>query len=462
MTNADKPFNREQLAQQYIPDFLEESDEHLRKSALNLLALEKAMLDPEDQSKKIVELIHELFRAFHTLKGLSGIVGLVPAVELSHTIESILDSLRAKSIQLNPGVIDSLVRGTQTLEKVIVDLTKENAPLPDLTQLLAELAAHLPEEIDPTETSQMSQSEDISEPSDEFASVHPLTGLPEALAVRLDEDDWQQISKAARTGKKFAVAIFTPSEEKAVAGISVNSVRNILTSAAELLKAVPLLTDEQVQFGFLLFSNEALKTETLPELDWHFPKVIMPEKDDSAAKNSGNVDQIRISSAVRVDIQRLDELMRHVGDLIVSRSRLADVLPQLRGAPQNSLEILDQTTSVIERQLRALRESVMRIRMVPLNEAFSRLPLAVRDLARESDRRVRLEIEGEETEIDKMLVEQLHEPLLHLARNAITHGIETPAERTRIGKPPEGLPCAAALKEIIFSSASAMMALGSI
>lgn len=134
----------------------------------------------------------------------------------------------------------------------------------------------------------------------------------------------------------------------------------------------------------------------------------------------------------------MDELMRLVGDLVVTRSRISEALPRLVGAPPAVLEGLDETAVKLERQVRYLREAVMRVRLVPLTEVFSRLPLTVRDMARNTGKNAQLLVKGGDTEIDKALVERLADPLMHIVRNAITHGIEAPDERLAVGKPAEG------------------------
>jgi two-component system chemotaxis sensor kinase CheA len=142
---------------------------------------------------------------------------------------------------------------------------------------------------------------------------------------------------------------------------------------------------------------------------------------------------------VRVDLGRLDELMRMVGDLAISRARLEDNLGRLEETvPANQLRPLRETNQAMERHLRQLRQGVMRVRLVPVGEIFARMQFVVRDLARESQKKVTLVLSGQETEIDKFVVERMMDPLLHLVRNALSHGIESEQERVRIGKPPEG------------------------
>jgi two-component system chemotaxis sensor kinase CheA len=135
----------------------------------------------------------------------------------------------------------------------------------------------------------------------------------------------------------------------------------------------------------------------------------------------------------------LDELMRLVGDMVVRRARLDDTLQRIeRHVPFQEWRALQEHSSGIERQLRDLREAVMRVRLVPVGEIFRRMPFVVRDLARDSGKRVRLDLVGQATEIDKFLIERMMDPVLHLVRNAISHAIETPEQRIAAGKSPEG------------------------
>jgi two-component system chemotaxis sensor kinase CheA len=142
---------------------------------------------------------------------------------------------------------------------------------------------------------------------------------------------------------------------------------------------------------------------------------------------------------VRVDLSRLDDLMRLAGDLVVTRARLDDTLARVeRHVPPHQFRLLQEHESLMERQLRDLRDAIMRVRLVPVGEVFRRMPFVVRDLARDIGKRVQLEISGHSTEIDKFLIERMMDPILHLVRNAVGHGIETVDARIAAGKPPEG------------------------
>jgi two-component system chemotaxis sensor kinase CheA len=140
-----------------------------------------------------------------------------------------------------------------------------------------------------------------------------------------------------------------------------------------------------------------------------------------------------------VDLNRLDDLMRMVGDMVIRRARLADALARVeRYVPATDWRAIQENAAGIERQLRDFRDGIMRVRLVPVGEIFRRMPFVVRDLARETARRVHVTLSGQETQIDKFLVERMMDPVLHLVRNAVSHGIESVSERIAAGKPPDG------------------------
>src|SRR6185295_5522288 len=142
---------------------------------------------------------------------------------------------------------------------------------------------------------------------------------------------------------------------------------------------------------------------------------------------------------VRVDLARLDDLMRMIGDLVILRARLGDAIARVeKHLPSAEWRAIQENTSALERQLRDLRAGVMRVRLVPVGEIFRRVPFVVRDLARETGKRVSVDISGQATEIDKFLVERMLDPILHVVRNAVSHGLESVDERIAAGKPPDG------------------------
>jgi two-component system chemotaxis sensor kinase CheA len=189
--------------------------------------------------------------------------------------------------------------------------------------------------------------------------------------------------------------------------------------------------------AFLSWRDDGITYDMLPPDAQTTPPAAI---DPSAGLPIRGADPVPASTNfVRVDLVRLDDLMRLVGDLVVSRARLEDALLRVEPfVPAGAWRTLRDETEGIERQLRDLREGVMRMRLVPVAEIFRRMPFVVRDLARDSGRRVQLEMSGQATEIDKFLIERMMDPVLHLVRNAVSHGIETPEERTAAGQRPDG------------------------
>jgi two-component system chemotaxis sensor kinase CheA len=171
------------------------------------------------------------------------------------------------------------------------------------------------------------------------------------------------------------------------------------------------------------------------------PRPATPGGAAGAAADEYAVDASGVSPShvVRVDLTRLDELMRSVGDLVISRARLTDSLSRIESiVPAGLWRTIQDNTIAIDRQIRTLREGIMRVRLVPIGEIFRRMPFVVRDLARETGKKVKLDLHGQSTEIDKYLIERMLDPVVHLVRNALSHGLETVEERIAQGKRPEG------------------------
>ncbi|MGC8872864.1 MAG: chemotaxis protein CheA [Chloroflexia bacterium] len=242
---------------------------------------------------------------------------------------------------------------------------------------------------------------------------------------------------------------FRPSPALAEQGINVNTVRARLREAGEIVHAAPRVDAEgSISFEFLvvgpvdeeqvaLWESRGLSCRpyplpaATPAVEAQAPRAPTAPLPPAPSLTPSNV--------VRVDLARLDELMRLVGELVIDRSRLEDELRQMeRALPSAEWRSLQEISSVMGRHLRDLREAVMRVRMVPIGEVFDRMRFVVRDLARDSGKQVRLEMSGQATEIDKYIVERMMDPLLHLVRNAVSHGLEMPKERAERGKPPEG------------------------
>jgi two-component system chemotaxis sensor kinase CheA len=409
VTAAESNVNKEFFAQ-FLDDYFSECDEHLTVVRGALLAIESFVGQPRLDR----ELIDKLFRSFHTLKGISGMVGVHEAERLAHHMESLLRALREGQLILSPDGMDGLVEGTRAMEQVIVARRVEDPP-PDISRALSRLEALI---------SSVPQSD---RPSAEEATVSTAPG---------------------REGTRLWRFEFTPSSSLSERGVNVNSIRSRLQGIGEIVRALPLVSAEGgVTFEFIV-ASAAGENDFTPWRDdgltfapsgMSGPAAPVPATDEGLSVAS-QLPALAPSNVVRVDLARLDELMRMVGELVISRSHLDDNLKRVENIlPPAEWQALEENNLAFERQLRYMREGVMRVRMVPIGEVFERMHFVVRDLAREYQKTVRLELAGQRTEIDKLLVERLMEPLLHLVRNAISHGLEPESERVARGKPPEGV-----------------------
>jgi two-component system chemotaxis sensor kinase CheA len=402
MTN-DRTDKNDEFVAQFLDDFYSECDELLTLIRRSLLVLEDS-LDGRAFDRRLLD---ELFRSFHTLKGISGMVTLSAAETLAHSLESYLRELREGNATINSQGFDALAAGVSTLESVI-QARRNNQDIPNIDAIV--------ERID----------EVVASPNAEkTGSTYEPGQSTSTEAVR----QWQ--------------VEFTPSAQLAEREVNLNSVRARLQELGELVSAKPVIKGAgEIAFEFVLATNASetlfagLKEDGLVFLQMEAVKVDQVNE----TKDTRPITAAAPTSVVRVDLARLDELMQMIGELVISRTRLEEQLIEMkRTLPAASWRPLQETSLAMERQLRNLRESVMRVRMVQIGEIFERMQFVVRDLARESGKKIDVQISGGETEIDKYLVERMMEPLLHLVRNAVSHGLETVNERQKEGKSSEGL-----------------------
>jgi two-component system chemotaxis sensor kinase CheA len=402
----ESEFN-EHFFEQFLDDYFTESDEHLRSVRRHLLALEDALLSGQTIERSV---LNELFRSFHTLKGISAMANITAAESLAHSMENYLRVLREEQVGLTEEGLNALIESTKKLE-LIVAARRNGEEIPSIDAEIERLDAFASEETAKT-------------------------------AVPVGDDDAAKNQKAEAAGARYLFT-FTSAPEFAARDINVNSVRDRLQAIGTIHKSTPSVREGgRIAFEFTVETS----TDESAFEGWQadgitFEKIAPPEPEPlketpAELPKAGFFGQTNV---VRVDLTRLDELMLMVGELVLSRAKLTEQLRllenKLASAEWRSLQEINHS---IERQLRILRDGVMRVRMIPIGEIFERMKFAIRDLARETGKRARIEITGENTEIDKLLVERMLDPFLHLVRNAIAHGIETPEKRAEKGKPPEG------------------------
>ena len=396
----------------FLNEYFAECEEHLITVRRGLLALEGSV----GHSRPKASLTEELFRSFHSLKGLAGMVEDREGELLAHEMESYLRAVREGEVRLTTLGVETLIEGTRALEATIAARHTRQGP-PDITRTLARLRA--------------------------LASPALIEGG--GVVGQAQEQDATATSSIGSGAPASWECVFTPSPELISRGVNVDLVRSRLRTTGEIINATPMVGDQgSVAFRFLVAGTIADEQVEV----WRADGMVCTRREDPVGSAAVTVAEPVASARpasrssgqyVRVHLDRLDELMRMIGDLVIHRARLGEALASVeRRVPQAEWRVVQESTTSIERQLRMLREGVMRVRLVPVDEIFHRIPFAVRDLARETGRRTRVAISGQETEIDKYLVERMMDPMLHLVRNAVAHGLESPEERTAAGKPEEG------------------------
>jgi two-component system, chemotaxis family, sensor kinase CheA len=406
------PDQQDTFAAGFMEDYFAEAEEHIISVRRSLLALEAAVgfdLPPS--------ILEDLFRSFHSLKGISAMVELRAAELVAHSMESCLRAVIKGELTLTNVNFELLVDGAKALESVIL-AHRAGTPLPDVAPFLDQL-------------------EDFRRGA--VGSAAQGAGPQQAASA-------EAASPTARTWK----ATFTPSAELVARGVKVDTIRSRLMQIGQVLSVAPrVISSGGIAFEFVVETEDAEQLAAWRE-DGLTHEPLAPGA--TANLEIHDTDQrpvqrqpvepavTAVTNFVRVDLARLDELMRLVGDMVVTRARLEDTLQRVeRHVPFHEWRALQEHNSGIERQLRDLREGVMRVRLVPIGEIFRRMPFVVRDLARDSGKRVRLDLVGQATEIDKFLIERMMDPVLHLVRNAISHAIETPESRVAAGKSSEGV-----------------------
>ena len=408
--------------EQYLEIFIQEAKEQLEIITQSLLELEK---NPKNQ-----EVVNEIFRAAHTLKGSSGMMGFTGIQELTHKMEDVFDSIRKGLMKPSPDLIDILFECVDALEKRINHLEMGERKEEDFSYLVEKIERCITEKRDTYEEEEISPSLSMEELKALEAEVNSLGNAGECffVTVRLNEDclfksarAYMIITALEKIGK--IVRCF-PEIKKIEDGEFNEATFNILVMTdygkekiEEVVKKVPEVSDIKIKRFKEELQEKGAKTIDIQNKEMH----LEPKNEVDFAVQT-----------IRVRREELDKLMNLVGELIINKIQL------LRLSSDYKLDSLKTTLDSIDRLTSELHNLVMRIRMVPVEHIFNRFPRLVRDIARKLGKKVNFIIEGKEIEVDRTVLDEIGEPLLHLLRNAIDHGIEPPEKREKIGKPPEG------------------------
>ncbi len=396
-----------------LQDFLLEASEIVEQLGEQLVGLEKT---PEDD-----ELLNAIFRGFHTVKGGAGFLTITPLVDTCHRAEDVFNVLRQGRRRVTPPLMDTILQALDAVNEMMAQLRDGEMPLPAEPKLLRALEAlampdagdasrpAAPDDATPEQMPTGSEGDVLSEEEfesllDELHGQGRFAGAPQrASSDEMTDKEFESLLDELHGKGRFNVAA-------ARAGAPARSPR----AAKPNVEAEPAAA---------VARGDAR------------PATRSAESPRSVAKATQS------ETTVRVDTQRLDDIMNMVGELVLVRNRLATLKSTMADEElANAVGNLDVVTS-------DLQLSVMKTRMQPVKKVFGRFPRVVRDLARKLRKEVDLVMHGEETDLDKNLVEALADPLVHLVRNAVDHGVESPGAREKVGKPRRGTVVLSAAQE---------------
>ena len=411
---------------QYLNVFMDECQEHLQSLNQSLLALEQ---DPEN-----TEIINSIFRAAHTLKGASATMGFNKMSNVTHAMEDVLSLLRQHELTVNAEIVNALFEALDLLEVLAQGITEGREEDIEIAGIIQNLQKFSTKEAMATETEQTSERR-------------------RNLQLRYLPAEIEQIKKAAEEGfNQYHLHIYLQ-EDCLLKGARAFMILRELEAHGEIIRTIPSakeLEDERFDTDFIIGISSKKPLEFLVRF---LEKMLDVEKvegealaaDDLLVERRGGTTKAatneatpqkgastkppsNVSPTVRVDIRKLDDLMNLVGELVITRSRLEQL------SSEQGDQILEETVEQLTRLTMDLRDQVLKTRMVPVDHVFSRFPRLVRDLTKETGKEVQLQISGAETELDRTVIDEIVDPLVHIIRNSIDHGIEAPEVRTAAGK----------------------------
>ncbi|MGB9766193.1 MAG: chemotaxis protein CheA [Sulfurihydrogenibium sp.] len=397
-------------------EFVIEASEHLDNLESVLLELER---DPENN-----DLINSAFRSMHTLKGGAGFLGLTKIVEVAHKAEDILGKVKENKMKLNSEILDVLLQTVDYIKSAISYYRNGEEP-EEPTEIISKLSEILGEKQKQTKTNEEELT--LDRLLDKYG-LSNLKGL--SLEEILEELVLMPPNKRPKEIIDYIENLINGPQEEKPAPV------NIVTKVEEeTTKKMLEMVEEEITEKDLKASEETLNQQ---EKKVEEVKTSINQKENKKPQKSQKKDEDE--RVLRIDVQKIENLMNLVGELVLDRNRLIRTVQDLvQNMPTNKyIEEIEAVASSIDKVVGDLQLAVMKTRMQPVKRLFQKFSRVVRDLSKLVGKEVNLVIEGEDTEMDKSILEKLEEPLVHLIRNALDHGLETPEERIRLGKPPVG------------------------
>lgn len=453
---------------QYLEIFIDESEEHLQTLSDCIMVLEK---EPDNK-----DTINEVFRAAHSLKGMAGTMGFKRMQHLTHDMENVFQEVRSDHIKVTSGMIDLLFKCLDALEGYVDNIkstsdegTEDNEVIiKELNDFIAKTEGA--EETGNTETSEAKEAAPESTQEEKAGQEKIELTNDEKKAIREAESNGQHIYvmtvhiqkdcllKAARAFLVFKavedfgqILVYRPSsqdieDEKFEFEFSFflasEESEDKIVAAAKAVSEIEKVDAEEIHLDEYVKEAEAQEeqqakeaTAEQKEAPTEAPKAAEKKAPAANAKKQTNAKPVT-GRTVRVDIEKLDALMNQVSELIIAKNSLVSISSNESGEYQN--QSFHEQIEYLERITTNLHESVMKVRMVPIESVVNKFPRMIRDLSRKLGKKMELYMTGEDTELDRTVVDQIGDPLQHLLRNSADHGLEDNATRVERGKPEVG------------------------
>ena len=447
------------MRDEYLGVFIDESREAIQRMNDILLEVEQ---DPEN-----MEAINELFRILHTLKGMAGTMEFNTMMTLCHRMENVLDEIRNGRMKLTEDIIDKLFKGADILDQMLNMIAEEGTD--ELTDVDVEgLIGHFESILGQSPGGGKASGKEEKREESVEEEGESKEEEEESLPIEVTDELIHVAKEAEKKGfKTYYIKVFLKEGTQLKAARMYLVFHKIEDMGGEILRTNPSvedIEDEKFDWDVDLIVVAKQDTEKLlkalssvsdvdrviikevsleevkkqQEKKEEKPKEIETKKAPSsspaspATSKDHDKKKKKITQTVRVDIEKLDTLMNLMGELVIARSRIVETLKKY------NIKEIDESLAQLSRITLDLQNIVMKIRMVPIAYVFNRFPRMVRDLAKQMNKEVNFIIKGEDTELDRTFVEEIGDPILHLLRNAIDHGIESKEERIAKGKPPVG------------------------
>jgi two-component system chemotaxis sensor kinase CheA len=412
--------------EQYKDAFIEEAREHIEALTQSLLILEK---DPKN-----TDALNNIFRSAHTLKGSSGMMGFKDLSNLSHAMEDIFDGLR-KGGEASSDLIDVLL---ECIDALTIQL--ENIQNGTYEKL----------EIEPFVKKLHKFSKKTQDTTPNRETTSPQERSHQETDISLCEKEKNKIKKALKAGKKCFLVAVKFSDDCIFKSLRANMVLENLAKTGKVVKTTPKIEDNavkeigsEVKIVFLTKSSKK-EIEDCAKSVCEVDRVQVDSFDVDSSKSKEAKQKVKAvnkpkppidvqtAQTVRVHFEQLDELMNLTGELVINKIALLQTTSNLKN------DGLRRLTGNIDRLTADLQDLAMQIRMVPVSQIFDRFPRLVRDLARKKGKKINLIVEGREIEVDRTVLDEIGQPLIHIIRNCVDHGIESPEERKNCGKDTTG------------------------